>query len=98
MSDTSSDRYDLLDRLVQEVADRYRRGERPSLQEYIERYPDLGKQLYNEQGSLRSFVNVYVGDEDIRYLQGLETDVPDGETVSIIPAIAGGVGPRARMV
>jgi molybdopterin converting factor small subunit len=35
-------------------------------------------------------VNVYVGDEDIRYLQGLETQVPDGETVSIIPAIAGG--------
>ena len=67
------------------------------LSQLVERYPDLGKQLYNEQGSLRSFVNVYVGDEDIRYLQGLETDVPDGETVSIIPAIAGGVGPRARM-
>jgi len=52
----------------------------------------LGKQLYNEQGQLRSFVNIYVGDEDIRYLQGVETLVPDGETVSIIPAIAGGIG------
>lgn len=56
----------------------------------VERYPDLGKQLYSEQGQLRSFVNIYVGDEDIRHLQGLETAVPDGELVSIIPAIAGG--------
>lgn len=56
----------------------------------VEQNPALGKQLYNEQGALRSFVNIYVGDEDIRYLQGIETPVPDGETVSIIPAIAGG--------
>ena len=56
----------------------------------VDQNPALGKQLYNEQGGLRSFVNVYVGDEDIRYLQGVETPVPDGETVSIIPAIAGG--------
>jgi molybdopterin converting factor small subunit len=57
----------------------------------VEQHPQLGKQLYNEQGQLRSFVNIYVGDEDIRYLQGVETPVPDGETVSIIPAIAGGI-------
>jgi molybdopterin converting factor small subunit len=56
----------------------------------VEQHPQLGKQLYTEQGELRSFVNIYVGDEDIRYLQGVETVVPDGETVSIIPAIAGG--------
>jgi len=56
----------------------------------VEQHPQLDKQLYNEQGQLRSFVNIYVGDEDIRYLQGVETLVPDGETVSIIPAIAGG--------
>jgi molybdopterin converting factor small subunit len=55
-----------------------------------EQHPQLGKQIYNEQGRLRNFVNIYVGDEDIRYLQGPDTDVPDGETVSIIPAIAGG--------
>lgn len=55
-----------------------------------EQYPQLGKQLYNEQNQLRNFVNIYVGDEDIRYLKGLETQVPDGETISIIPAIAGG--------
>lgn len=57
----------------------------------VSAHPQLGRQLYNEQQQLRSFVNVYVGDEDIRYLQGLATPVPDGETVSIIPAIAGGV-------
>lgn len=56
----------------------------------VEQYPQLGKQLYSEQGQLRSFVNIYVGDEDIRYLQGPDTQVPDGETISIIPAIAGG--------
>lgn len=56
----------------------------------VEQHPQLGKQIYNEEGKLRSFVNVYVGDEDIRYLQGLDTPVPDGETISIIPAIAGG--------
>jgi len=56
----------------------------------VEQHPQFGKQLYNEQGQLRSFVNIYVGDEDIRYLQGPDTQVPDGETVSIIPAIAGG--------
>jgi molybdopterin synthase sulfur carrier subunit len=58
----------------------------------VEQHPQLGKQLYNDQGQLRSFVNIYVGDEDIRYLQGTQTAVPDGETVSIIPAIAGGIG------
>lgn len=56
----------------------------------VEQYPQLGKQLYGAEGQLRSFVNIYVGDEDIRYMQGVETPVPDGETVSIIPAIAGG--------
>lgn len=56
----------------------------------VELHPQLGKQLYNEQNQLRNFVNIYVGDEDIRYLKGLDTHVADGETVSIIPAIAGG--------
>jgi sulfur-carrier protein len=56
----------------------------------IEQYPPLGKHLYNEQGKLRSFVNIYLGDEDIRYLDGEETPLHDGDTVSIIPAIAGG--------
>ncbi len=41
-------------------------------------------------GALRRFVNVFVDDDDVRYLQGLDTEVPDGQTVSIIPAVAGG--------
>lgn len=56
----------------------------------IEQHPALGKHLFSEQGKLRNFVNVYVGDEDIRYLQGEQTPLSQGETVSIIPAIAGG--------
>lgn len=43
-----------------------------------------------EGGALRRFVNVFVDDDDVRYLQGLDTVVPDGQTVSIIPAVAGG--------
>ncbi|NJL03441.1 MAG: MoaD/ThiS family protein [Chloroflexaceae bacterium] len=58
----------------------------------IELHPDLGQHLFDEQGKLRSFVNVYVGDEDIRYLDGVDTLLKDGELVSIIPAIAGGRG------
>jgi molybdopterin converting factor small subunit len=46
--------------------------------------------LLDEQGNLRRFVNVFVADDDVRYLQGLETPVPDGETVAILPAVAGG--------
>lgn len=57
----------------------------------VEQHPALGKHLYTEQGRLRSFINVYVGDEDIRYLNGEETPLKAGETVSIIPAIAGGM-------
>jgi sulfur-carrier protein len=63
---------------------------RELLHAVVEQHPELGKHLYGEQGKLRSFVNVYVGDEDIRYLDGEETPLRDGETVSIIPAIAGG--------
>ncbi|NTU83559.1 MAG: MoaD/ThiS family protein [Chloroflexales bacterium] len=56
----------------------------------VEQHPTLGKHLFGDDGRLRSFVNIYVGDEDVRYLQGEETPLKDGETVSIIPAIAGG--------
>ncbi len=53
-------------------------------------HPDLSKHLYTDDGALRSFVNIYVGDEDIRFLEGEATPLRSGETVSIIPAIAGG--------
>jgi adenylyltransferase/sulfurtransferase len=61
-----------------------------ALQALTAAYPDLRKHLYNEQGKLRSFVNVYLGEEDTRYLQGLETPVKDGDQLMIVPSIAGG--------
>ena len=53
-------------------------------------YPDLRKNLYTEEGKLRSFVNVYLNDEDIRYLSKDATPVKDSDTVTIVPSIAGG--------
>lgn len=56
----------------------------------IEQHPNLKKHLYNDEGQLRHFVNVYVNDEDIRYLDKGDTKLKDGDTVSIVPSIAGG--------
>jgi molybdopterin converting factor small subunit len=53
-------------------------------------YAGIAVRLFDEQGKLRRFVNVYVEDEDIRFAQGLETPVSDGQTVSLLPAVAGG--------
>ena len=53
-------------------------------------HPDIKKNLFNDEGKLRSFVNIYVNDEDIRYLSKEATEVAAGDTVSIIPSIAGG--------
>ena len=53
-------------------------------------YPDLRKHLYNDEGKLRAFVNLYLNDEDVRYLQKEQTTVKDGDTLSIVPSIAGG--------
>ena len=53
-------------------------------------FPELRRHLFNEQNNLRNFVNVYVGDEDIRHLDGVQTAVKDGDTLMIVPAIAGG--------
>jgi molybdopterin synthase sulfur carrier subunit len=53
-------------------------------------HPGFGDRLLDDEGKLRRFVNVFVDDDDVRYLDGLATNVPDGQTVSIIPAVAGG--------
>jgi len=53
-------------------------------------YADLRRHLYTDDGKLRAFVNVYLNDEDIRYLQKENTPVQDGDTLSIVPSIAGG--------
>ena len=53
-------------------------------------YPGIAGRLLDESGQLRRFVNVYVGEEDVRFVQGLDTHVADGARVSVIPAVAGG--------
>ena len=54
------------------------------------RYPGLGERLLDDSGKLRRFVNIYVNDEDVRFLDSLGTPLPEGAQVSIIPAVAGG--------
>ncbi len=54
-------------------------------------HPELRRHLYNDEGQLRSFVNIYVNDEDIRYSRKTETPVKEGDSISIVPSIAGGV-------
>lgn len=56
----------------------------------ITRFSALQEQLYDEQGRIRSFVNIYLNDEDIRYAKNLETEVKDGDVIQIVPSIAGG--------
>src|SRR5579862_8177107 len=58
-------------------------------------FTDLQKHLYTEDGRLRSFVNIYVNDEDIRYLEKENTPIKDGDTISIVPSIAGGLEGRS---
>jgi molybdopterin synthase sulfur carrier subunit len=53
-------------------------------------HPGLGERLFDDDGKLRRFVNVFLADEDVRFLDGLETGVSEGQTVSIVPAVAGG--------
>jgi sulfur-carrier protein len=65
-----------------------------TLREVLDRlndaHPGFRERLFDDQGNLRKFVNLFVADDDVRFLQGLDTPVPAGETVSIIPAVAGG--------
>ena len=63
---------------------------RELLQDLEARYPGLTQGVVAEDGGLQRFVNVYLNDEDVRYLGSLETPVSDGDVVSILPAVAGG--------
>jgi molybdopterin synthase sulfur carrier subunit len=53
-------------------------------------HPGMAERLFDDAGALRRFVNVFVADEDIRFMQGVDTPLSDGTVVSIIPAVAGG--------
>jgi adenylyltransferase/sulfurtransferase len=61
-----------------------------ALNELITQHPDLRKHLFSDEGKLRSFVNVYLNDEDIRYLNKDATPVKDTDAISIVPSVAGG--------
>jgi sulfur-carrier protein len=63
---------------------------RELIEELERQFPGMRERLCDEDGSLRRFVNVFVGDEDIRFLEGIETPLDEGAQVSIIPAVAGG--------
>jgi sulfur-carrier protein len=56
----------------------------------VRRFPDLKGRVVTEDGNLHKFVNVYVNDDDVRYLDKLDTKVADGAEISILPAVAGG--------
>jgi molybdopterin synthase sulfur carrier subunit len=63
---------------------------REVLKDLESRYPGITRNVVNDEGALHRFINVYVNDEDVRYLGSLETPVKEGDTVSILPAVAGG--------
>lgn len=61
-----------------------------ALEDLVARYPDLRAQLYNDEGRLRSFVNIFRNDEDIRHLEKTDTSLREQDELSIVPSIAGG--------
>ena len=60
------------------------------LENLVQQYPSLKEKLYNDTGKLHRYVNVYLGDEDVRFLDYLDTTVTDDSELSLVPAIAGG--------
>jgi adenylyltransferase/sulfurtransferase len=69
-----------------------------ALNSLVGQHPDLRRHLYTDDGKLRAFVNVYLNDEDIRYLQKEATEVKESDNISIVPSIAGGVADEEAMV
>jgi len=62
-----------------------------ALEGLVTKYGDLKRHLFTEEGTIRSFVNVYIGEDDIRELNGIDTELKDGQTLILVPSIAGGV-------
>ena len=63
-----------------------------AMQDLVAQYPNLKQHLYNNKGELRPFVNLFIGENNIRDLQGLNTPLKDEDTILLIPSIAGGSG------
>lgn len=62
-----------------------------TLSDLAVRYPDLKKHLYGDNGELRAFVNVFLGQDDVRHLQGVNTVVKENDQLRIVPSVAGGI-------
>lgn len=60
------------------------------VEDIADRFPEFKAKVVADDGSLHRFINVYANDEDVRYLEGMNTKVSDGDVVSILPAVAGG--------
>lgn len=67
------------------------------MQNLEKEFPGFRERLFDEQGALRRFINIYLNDQDIRFLNHLETRLPEGSVISIIPAIAGGAVAKKKM-
>ena len=78
-----ADKHDSIDVEAKTVAE--------ALEGLTSRYADLRRHLYNDEGKIRSFVNIYLNDEDIRYLGKEQTPINDKDVLSIVPSIAGGI-------
>lgn len=63
---------------------------RELIHDIVRQYPDFKEKVLSDDDQLHRFINVYANDEDVRYLQGIDTLVADGDTVAILPAVAGG--------
>ncbi|RMH02411.1 MAG: MoaD/ThiS family protein [Aquificota bacterium] len=63
---------------------------REAIENLEKQYPGFKERLLDEKGEVRRFVNLYLNDEDIRFLKGLDTELKEGDVISIVPAIAGG--------
>ena len=61
-----------------------------SMDNLLDQYADLKEHLFDDHGMIRSFVNIYLNDEDIRYEKNLDTEVKNGDVIQIVPSIAGG--------
>jgi MoaD family protein len=62
-----------------------------AIEELTAKYPALQPHLFSEEGELRPFVNLFLNDEDVRHLQGIDTSLKDGDRLMILPSIAGGI-------
>jgi sulfur-carrier protein len=65
---------------------------RELIDDIAQRFPEFRDQVVSDDGDLHRFINVYVNDEDVRYLESMDTKISDGDTVAILPAVAGGSG------